>query len=175
MNFEKSGTDPVPIKGKETILTHGSEDFEGSKQDVKKEPTAPIGVDSSGVETDRYEKQERPNHLLQDFEPTRVKTYLKYHITAITAHQITLASYTTPSNASDTSMLPYMVNFLVKKTIHRLKSAYSTETRDTFGSKLRDNIQCKHETEHKAAQSHRWRRSYKSWQTTKQKKGSGDL
>ena len=32
----KSGTDPVPIKGKETILTHGSEDFENGKQDVKK-------------------------------------------------------------------------------------------------------------------------------------------
>ncbi len=47
MNFEKSGTDPVPIKGKETILTHGSEDFEGGKQDVKKEPTGTIGIDIS--------------------------------------------------------------------------------------------------------------------------------
>ena len=112
--LEKSGTDPVPIKGKETILTHGSEDFESGKQDVKQEPTAPIGIDSSGVETDRYEKQERPNHVLQDFEPTRIKMYLKYHITAITGHQIILASYTTPSNVSDTSMLPYMVSFLVK-------------------------------------------------------------
>ncbi len=49
MNFKKSGTDPVPIKGKETILTHGYKDFEGGKQDVKQEPTAPIGIDSSVV------------------------------------------------------------------------------------------------------------------------------
>ncbi len=112
--LKKSGTDPVPIKYKESILTHGSEDFESGKQDVKQEPTAPIGVDSSGVETDRYEKQEKSNHLPQDFEPTRIKTYLKYHITAITGHQIILASYTTPSNVSDTPMLPYMVNFFVK-------------------------------------------------------------
>ncbi len=45
----KSGTDPTPIKGKEPILTHRSEDFKGSKQDVKKEPTVPIWIDSSGV------------------------------------------------------------------------------------------------------------------------------
>ncbi len=32
----KSMTDPVPIKGKEFILTHGYKDFEGGKQDVKK-------------------------------------------------------------------------------------------------------------------------------------------
>ncbi len=42
--LEKSGTDSVPIKDKESILTHGYKDFEGGKQDVKKEPTAPIGV-----------------------------------------------------------------------------------------------------------------------------------
>ena len=34
--LKKSETDPVPIKGKESILVHESEDFESGEQDVKK-------------------------------------------------------------------------------------------------------------------------------------------
>ena len=42
--------------------------------------TAPLGVDSNGVETARYAyfEGEAP-----DFTPTRVKTYIKYHIVAL--------------------------------------------------------------------------------------------
>ena len=66
-----------------------------------------------GRETDMYEKQQRPNHLLQDLTDTR-QDVSKISYYSISGHQITLASYTTPSNASVTPMLPYVVNFLVK-------------------------------------------------------------
>ncbi|MYJ28158.1 MAG: hypothetical protein F4097_05275 [Cenarchaeum sp. SB0672_bin_9] len=40
------------------------------------EATTPLGVDSSGVETSRYEEVERPGKKAQDFVQTRQKEYL---------------------------------------------------------------------------------------------------
>ena len=43
----------------------------------------PLGADSSGVETTRYEAVTRPNKKERDFVETLQKQYLKYHIVAI--------------------------------------------------------------------------------------------
>ena len=72
--------------------------------------TGPLGADSSGVETTRYEDVERPNRKERDFVETRQKTYWKYYITTILGLQIVLAAFTTPSNISDTTMLPVMLD-----------------------------------------------------------------
>ena len=70
--------------------------------------TGPLGVDSSGAETTRYEDVERPDRKRRDLVETRQKTYRKCHITAILGLQIILAAFTTPGNVSDTTMLPAM-------------------------------------------------------------------
>ena len=70
--------------------------------------TGPLGADSSGAETTRYEDAERPDRTKRDFVETRQKTYWKYHITAILGLQIVLAAFTTPGNVNDTTMLPAM-------------------------------------------------------------------
>ena len=72
--------------------------------------TGPLGADSSGAETTRYEDVERPDRKRRDLVETRQKTYWKYHITAILGLQIILASFTTPGNVSDTTMLPVMLD-----------------------------------------------------------------
>ena len=54
--------------------------------------TGPLGVDSSGAETTRYEDVERPDRKKRDFVETRQKTYWKYHIMAILGLQIVLAA-----------------------------------------------------------------------------------
>lgn len=101
--LEKSGGDPALDPNKEVTVTHESADISG------RGPTAPLGADSSGVETDRYEDAEVPSPKQQDFVETRTKTYLKYHITAITGHQIVIGAYVTASNVSDMVMLPEMI------------------------------------------------------------------
>ena len=115
--LEKSGTDPLPESDKELTLTNGIDDIE--KGEPYKGPTAPLACDSTAAETDRYEAVMRPDPSQGDFVQTRVKKYLKYHVTAITGHQIVLSSYVTPSNVSDTSMLPVMLGD-VKKNYSQL-------------------------------------------------------
>ena len=77
--------------------------------------TGPLGVDSSGAETTRYEDVERPDRKRRDFVETRQKTYWKYHITAILGLQIVLAAFTTPGNVSDTTMLPVMLDEIKRR------------------------------------------------------------
>lgn len=86
---------------------------------AKSNATAPLGADSSGIETTRYEYVETPDSTLYDFmpleeEPSRFKKYLKYHITAILGHQIILTAITTPSNVHDSKMLPVMLEKIKK-------------------------------------------------------------
>ena len=68
--------------------------------------TGPLGADSNGVETTRYEAVTRPNKKERDFVETLQKQYLKYHIVAILGLQIILTAFTTASNVNDTTMLP---------------------------------------------------------------------
>ncbi len=141
---------------RDSIYWSGSRQIESGKQDVKKEPTAPIGVDSSErrVETDRYEKQQRPNHLLQDLTDTR-QDVLKILYYSISGHQIILAPYTTPSNASVTSMLPYMVNFLVKnhtqieKRLFNGDKGYDSDQnyKTIFNANMKPNIKQRNHTD----------------------------
>ena len=74
--------------------------------------TGPLGADSSGVETTRYEAVTRPNKKEMDFVETLQKQYLKYHITAILGLQIILTAFTTASNVNDTTMLPVMLDMM---------------------------------------------------------------
>ena len=71
--------------------------------------TGPLGADSSGVETTRYEAVTRPIKRERDFVETAQKTYLKYHITAILGLQIILESEITVGNVNDVAMLPVML------------------------------------------------------------------
>ena len=79
--------------------------------------TGPLGADSSGVETTRYEAVTRPNKKEMDFVETLQKQYLKYHITAILGLQIILTAFTTASNVNDTTMLPVMLDMMRRQEL----------------------------------------------------------
>ena len=74
--------------------------------------TGPLGADSSGVETTRYEAATRPNKKEVDFVETLQKQCPKYHITAILGLQIISTAFTTASNVNDTTMLPVMLDMM---------------------------------------------------------------
>ena len=77
--------------------------------DVTGGATGPLAVDSSGVETMRYEtvvKQDEEEHAHAEI---RQKVYWKYHITAITGLQIVLSALATPGNVHDSVKLPDML------------------------------------------------------------------
>ena len=71
--------------------------------------TGPLGADSSGVETTRYETVVRPLKRERDFVEMARKEYLKYHITAVLGLQIILESEITSGNVNDVAMLPPML------------------------------------------------------------------
>ena len=75
--------------------------------------TGPLGADSSGVETTRYEivvkPVEKPAEKEVDFVQTRQKIYWKYHITAVLGLQIVLSAVSTPGNVNDCLKLPDML------------------------------------------------------------------
>ena len=71
--------------------------------------TGPLGADSSGVETTRYETVVRPLKREKDFVEMAQKEYLKYHIVAVLGLQIILESEITPGNVNDVTMLPPML------------------------------------------------------------------
>ena len=71
--------------------------------------TGPLGADSSGVETTRYEDVERPGRKEGDFVETRQKIHWKYHITAVLGLQIVLSAFCTPGNVNDVTMLHTML------------------------------------------------------------------
>ena len=81
--------------------------------------TAQFGSNSSAFETTRYTYREPSNMTIDNFftpsvNVQRVRTYLKYHITAILGHQIILTADTTPSNVHDSTMLPAMFEKIKK-------------------------------------------------------------
>ena len=71
--------------------------------------TGPLGADSNGFLTTRYENLEKPYKKECDFFQMRQKTYWKYHITAILGLQIVLATFTTPGDVNDVTMPPVML------------------------------------------------------------------
>ena len=70
--------------------------------------TGPLGADSSGVETTRYETVEKPSRKECDFVETRKRIYWKYHVVAVLGLQVVLAAFGTPGNVNDVVMLPAM-------------------------------------------------------------------
>ena len=70
----------------------------------------PLGADSSGVETTRYETAARPDRKKGDFVETRQKAYLKYHVTAVLGLQVILEAVITPGNANDGKVLRVMLD-----------------------------------------------------------------
>ena len=72
--------------------------------------TGPLGADSSGVETTRYETVTRPLKSEKSFVEMARKAYLKYHIIAILGLQLILESKITASNVNDITMLPVMMD-----------------------------------------------------------------
>ena len=72
--------------------------------------TGPLGANSSGVETTRYETVVLPLKREKDFVEMNQKEYLKYHIVAVLGLQIILESEITTSNVNDVTMLPPMLD-----------------------------------------------------------------
>lgn len=72
-----------------------------------------IGADSTGVETDVYDKKERPvkhrNEEKKGFEKARVKRFLKWHVVAILDYLIILACNITSSRTHDSPVLRRML------------------------------------------------------------------
>ena len=79
--------------------------------------TGPLGADSSGVETTRYETIMRPLKREKDFVEMAQKEYLKYHIVAVLGLQIILESEITPSNVNDVTMLPPMLGEMKRQCL----------------------------------------------------------
>jgi hypothetical protein len=73
-----------------------------------------LASDSSGVETDRYEKVVRPNKKEKKFEEAKRLLYLKYHIVAILDHLIILRARVTSYRAGDSPVLRSMLRRFVK-------------------------------------------------------------
>ena len=71
--------------------------------------TGPLGADSSGVETIRYDTVTRPFKREKNFVEMARKTYLKYHIIAVLGLQIILESEITASSINDVTMLLVML------------------------------------------------------------------
>ena len=92
--------------------------------------TGPLGADSSGAETARYNDAERPDGGKRDFVETLQKTYWKQHITVILNLQIVLAAFTKPSNVSDTTILLVMLEE-IKRCGFDFAGASLTLTRGT--------------------------------------------
>ena len=67
--------------------------------------TGPLGADSGGVETTRYETVTRPLKREKNFVEMARKTYLKYHIIAVLGLQIILESEITASSVNYVTML----------------------------------------------------------------------
>ena len=64
-----------------------------------------LGVDSSGVETDRYETVVRPNKEEGCFQDVRRRIFLKYHIVAILDYLIVLKAKITSEHLADSPVL----------------------------------------------------------------------
>ena len=79
--------------------------------------TGPLGADSSGVETARYETITRPLKSERDFVRMAQKEYLKYHITAVLGLQIILESEITSSRVGDITMLPAMLGEIKRQDL----------------------------------------------------------
>ena len=73
--------------------------------DVTGGATGPLAVDSSGVETRRYETVVKQDEEHAHVE-IRQKVYWKYHMVAITGLQIVLSALATPGNVHDSIKTP---------------------------------------------------------------------
>ena len=71
--------------------------------------TGPLGADSSGVETARYETVTRLLKKERDFVKMAWKAYLKYHIIAVLGLQIILELEITANSVNDVTTLPVML------------------------------------------------------------------
>lgn len=88
-----------------------------------------LGVDSSGVETDRYETSERPNIKKGLFESVRMQTYLKYHIVAILDYLIILKAKITSERCHDSPVLASLLKHFrkMKGSIFNADKGYDAE------------------------------------------------
>ena len=75
-----------------------------------------LAADSTGVETDIYDKKVRPIKSEKRFEKVRVKRFLKWHIVAVLDHLIILASTITSSSTHDSPVL--------RITLKKVKSTF---------------------------------------------------
>ena len=96
---------------------------------------APLGADSSGTETARYEDVERPDKDAREFAEKPPKgLYWKYHITAVPGLQIILTAMATPGNVNDVNMLVPMPDEMSDAADSSSRTASFTPTGGTVPS-----------------------------------------
>ena len=91
--------------------------------------TGPLGADSSGVETTRYETVTRLLKREKNFVEMARKTYLKYHITAVLGLQIILESEITASSVNDVTMLPVMLGKMKRQGLSPGPAVFNADRR----------------------------------------------
>jgi hypothetical protein len=87
-----------------------------------------LGSDSTGIETDRYEYEERPVKKEKKFELIRVKQYLNWHITAVLDHLVILSVKVTGKKTNDSPVLRTMLNNLKKYGVNLADSIFNADT-----------------------------------------------
>ena len=90
-----------------------------------------LGLDSTGVETDRYDYEVRPVKSKRKFEKILVKQYLKWHVTATLDHLIILRTGLTSKTTHDSPVLRTMLNRLRNRELTLLVQ-YSTLIKGTM-------------------------------------------
>ena len=73
--------------------------------DEIKNVDAPVGIDSTGVEEDKYEYAEDYDPNDPDLEAHKYKVYSKWHTVVILGYQIIIAAVHTTNKVSDTEMM----------------------------------------------------------------------
>ena len=80
------------------------------------------------MEIERYEYEERPVRSKKTFELIRVKTYLKWHITAVLDHMIIQSAKVTSKKTGDSPVLRTMLNKLKKYGVNLAGSIFDADT-----------------------------------------------
>ena len=94
----------------------------------------PLGADSSGAETTRYEQVERPDKDARDCTKKPQKVYWKYHITAVPGLQIILTAIATSCSLNDTNVLVHMLAEIQGAAGSTSQTAYPTPVDGTMPS-----------------------------------------
>ncbi len=87
-----------------------------------------LASDSTGIETDRYDYEERPVKSKKRFEPIRIKQYLKWHVIPILDHLVILSVRTTSKKTHDSPVLRTMLYGLKRYGVGLAGSIFNADS-----------------------------------------------